>query len=617
MTEKATVTDVIDIIDLEYLQKIQDSLGRIVGITTVLLDPQGVPLSQPTNIKAFCAMMQSSETGVQMCIKANSGLIKKNIETREPAIITCPNSGLQTAAVPIFFEDQYLGSWLIGQIRMNDVDETLIEKTAQKAGFSEQEAKDNMNILPVISEQDFNNILDFLVTVTAVLTDIVSVNATLEKQRKTEDQRIAYLAYNDQRLDVPNGLKLYEDLANAPDDTYMICFDVQGLSKINDVYGRDAGDILLRSVVKWVESMPEKGFRLYCVEGDDFVVLASGYSKARIMDFSTRIFDRFALPWTAELNGVTQNMYSGVHMGVLKLAQSFENASALLTTIQRVLALARREGGLVYFDQKMDAELERQIAFELELKSCILNNMEGFSLNYQPIVDAQTGRWVGLEALCRWTGPESGFMPPDVFIEAIEYLGLISQLTDWVLDEAIGQAKAWNLDQVKGFLLDINLSPVQLRDPELLGRVLEVLKRHGFPNDHLSLEITETAEVHFDEVTVNVLDAIQKEGIAMALDDFGTGYASFSNLNQLPIDCLKIDRSFVVNIEQDPFLQQTIRSMIGLAKAAGLTTVTEGVETENEWRFMKENGVDQIQGYYFSKPLPKEELGKQLNKFEQ
>lgn len=747
--EKKALKNVTDIISLDYLQKIQDSLGNIVGITTALLDPQGVPLSQPTNIKAFCAMMQASDTGVLMCIKANGSLIEQNIKTRGPAVITCPNSGLQTASVPIFFDDQYLGSWLIGQIRMSDVDETLIEKTSQKAGLSAEVAKENMNSLPVISPHEFNNILDFLVTITAALTDIVAVNATLDKRnsdlqlladqldvslkafqdfidfadlgaylvdydtgqiimsnkvyrdmfkvgsekdvadthcftlmgydtfcdfcpkekllgesgepaepvtwehynavaniwlsitsralrwvdgrltimttfyditdRKREEERVAYLAYNDQRLDVPNGVKLYEDLSSRllqANDTYLICFDVQGLSKINDVYGYDAGDLLLKSVAEWVTSLPEEDFALYCVEGDDFAVMASGYSRERIMDYATRVYERFDQPWSSEINGIMQNMYTGVHMGVFRVAKELESQSALLTTIQRVLALARREKTLVYFDKKMDAELERQIQFEIELKSCALNNMEGFSLNYQPIVNSVTGDWVGLEALCRWSGPQSGFVGPDVFIEVIERLGLINLLTDWVLEEAIGRTKKWGLDAIEGFILDVNLSPVQLRDPELLDRVISILDAHDFPHKCLSLEITETAEVHFDEITVKVLGDIQAAGISMALDDFGTGYASFSNLNKLPINSLKIDRSFVINIGQDAFLQQTIKSMIALAKAAKLETVTEGVETEEEWQFMRDNGVDMIQGYYFSRPLPAEEIEKARDKFE-
>jgi len=182
---------VTDIIDIEYLQDIQDSLGRIVGITMVLLNPDGFPVSRPTNMKAFCAMMRLSKSGFQMCVKTNSALIAKNQETGKPAVMTCPNSGLKTAAVPIFYGEEYLGCWLLEQIRMSDIDYRLIEQTANAAGLEKRVAMENILMLPVITKEEFDNIMRFLITSTKVLTNMVKTNAELA-ERNEELEKLTY-----------------------------------------------------------------------------------------------------------------------------------------------------------------------------------------------------------------------------------------------------------------------------------------------------------------------------------------------------------------------------------------------------------------------------------------
>lgn len=735
MAEKQ-MRNVTDIIDIEYLQNIQDSLGHIVGITTVILDPVGIPVTRPTNLHAFCAMMQASETGVQMCMKANGKLVQGNLETKGPAVVTCMNSGLKTASVPIFLGDEYLGSWLIGQVRMSTIDESLIEKTAMKAGISQAEAKKNIAVLPVITEEEFENILNFLVTVTKALTDMVGTNAQLNERneqldvsmktfrdfidltdlgaylvdfhtgellmfnstyarligltteqitgtncfihmgqrdfcpfcpknklidasgeptgepyvwenympdrdqwlsisshalrwvdgrlaimttfmditaRKKEEERVAYLAYNDQRLEIPNSVKLKRDMEECEEGAYLICLDVQGLRKINDIYGRDAGDNLLKDIVAWVKSSVDGV--LYRIEGDDFAILVHG-GEQKAMEIARAVYQRFDRSWNIDMGEVNQRMYTGAHMGVIAVRLCLADLkSSLQNIIERVLSFAQKRGELILFDETMDHEFQRHMEFEVSLKSCVLNDMQGFSLNYQPIVDASTGRWVGLEALCRWTSPDIGSVPPDIFISEAEQLGLIGIISDWVFDEAIRQIKEWGLDQNPDFVLDVNLSPIQLRDLELSRKVTELLKKHDFPAKQLSLEITESNEIHFDDKTLQLLENIRKTGVSLSLDDFGVGYATFSNLKNLPVTVLKTDRSFVKGIETDAFLQHTVRIMVDFAHAAGLLVVAEGVETAAQRRIMERSGVNMIQGYYFSRPLTKEDLSQKLENF--
>lgn len=742
--EQREIKNVTDVIDLSYLQKIQDSLGRITGITTALLDPDGIPLSRATNLHAFCAMMQASESGVQMCIRANHELIRINRETREPAVVTCPNSGLKTAAVPIFLGEQYLGSWLIGQLRMENIDEALIEKTAAKAGISSEEAKQNIAMLPLISDEEFDNILDFLRNFTDTTTDMVKINAALMEKneklkqttedldislkafrdfidlsdlgvylvdyetgkllmynefyknlakatskplegsccyeqmgqedfcsfcprdklldekgdptgpyeweqylepvdkwlsitsralrwvdgrlaimttfvditkRKKEEERILYLAYHDQQLNVPNVLKLNKDLWDRPKEKHdLICFDVQGLREINDVYGRDAGDSLLRSVA--AEAGKFRDTELYRIDGDQFAIRMSAGKLESAAALAKLLYERFDVSWEVDMgDGLRQSIYTGVHMGYLETDKPFTSYAALINMMERVLSFARKENKLILYDERMDKAFEGHLQFEMMFKSSVLNGMQGFSLNYQPIVDVATGKWKGLEALCRWNSPALDTVPPDIFIKEAEKLGLIHMLSAWVFDEAIRQMKEWKLDMLPDFMLDVNLSAIQLRDNSLVQKVMRTLQKYNYPPHKLSLEVTETAEIHFDERTLNILHDIRAAGISLSLDDFGTGYATFSNLRKLPVKTLKTDRSFVTGIEEDPFLQHTVRMMVEFAHAADLTVIAEGVETEGQRRIIEKSGVNMIQGYFFSRPLTAQDLSQKLDHF--
>jgi len=740
--DEATIKTIADVIDIEYLQNIQDSLGGIVGITTVVLDPGGISLTQTTNLQAFCAMMQASETGRQTCIHANGTLMEINQETHQPAMITCPNSGCKAAAVPIFLGEQYLGSWLVWQVHISDIEDSSIEETALRAGISREVAIANIKLLPKIDEDKFQQILNFLATVIKTLTDMITVNAEAQEQnrkltaltkrldksvtmfqdlvnhmgtylvdyytgelimynniyqklysgtereltgtccyaymgqqdfclfcpreklldeegvpietpyvwehykrdvgkwlsissralywfdgrltimttflditaRKEEEERIAYLAFHDQRLDIPNAVKLKQDLDRCADpEAYLICFDVQGLRRINDVYGRAAGDVLLRTVVTWIGAYI--GTSPYRIDGDDFAIFIPEKQEGDLIRLAEVIYHRFDDVWILDMDGVEHRMFAGVHMGIIKAGNLNQSQETLLNGIDRVLSFTRKEDGVVLFDEERDIQVKEHLQFEVDLKSCVLNHMQGFSLDYQPLVAATTGQWIGMEALCRWDRPGYGSVPPSVFIPEAEQLGVIDILSDWVCEEAIRQVKEWGLDRVAGFTLDVNLSPIQLRDQELCKKMAHLLATYDFPPERLSLEITENKEIHFDPKTLAMLEQIRAMGISLSLDDFGVGYATFSNLRSLPVSTLKTDRSFVIGIEEDSFLQHTVRIMVEFAHAAGLVVVAEGVETELQRKIMERSGVDIIQGFYFSKPLTKEEVTESLHRY--
>lgn len=445
----------------------------------------------------------------------------------------------------------------------------------------------------------------------AVLTTFADIT-----EHKKEEERMHYLVYNDKRLGVPNGIKLFEDIqAAAPAGDYMICFNIQGLRKVNNLYGREAGDRLLKNIVTWVSTTLNFQYLVYRIEKDDFVVLVRDSSELAAMNLARFIYNRFEQPWDVDLDEVIQEIYVGAHMGVIEADPTVDSYERLQNLIEKVLTYARKESRLVLFDEVINDKLKEVLKFEEDLKFCVLNGMRGFSLNYQPLVNPRSGRWMGFEALCRWNRPEFGPVPPDVFILEAEKLGIISFITNWVLQEALRQVKEWRLDEVEDFMLDVNLSPLQLRDRELVGVVKDALLQNRYPAERLSLEITESAEVHFDEKTLKQLDYIRETGISLSLDDFGIGYATFSNLRSLPVDVLKTDRSFINGIETDEYLRYTVQVMIQFAHAAQIRVVAEGVETEEQKDILTEMGVNMIQGYYYSKPLTAAAMSAQLEKF--
>lgn len=312
---------------------------------------------------------------------------------------------------------------------------------------------------------------------------------------------------------------------------------------------------------------------------------------------------------------VRHTIFARLSMGIIPISDGFESYASMVNSVERILETAREQNQFIVYDTKIDEDFRQHLLMEINLKKCVLNDMEGFYLYYQPIVDQHTERWVGMEALCRWNSPVFGEISPVIFIPEAEQLGLINILGEWVLRESIRQVSEWGLGNVDGFVLDVNLSPIQLSDPQLGERFSDIIRAAGYPPEKLSLEVTESAEVHFDDHIMHSLERLRKIGVALSLDDFGTGYASYSSLNNLPIAIIKTDRSFVQNLEAEEYLQSTFQIMVEFAHAAGLRVIAEGVETREQVEILSRIGIDLFQGYYFSRPLSVADIEKNLHRY--
>jgi len=327
--------------------------------------------------------------------------------------------------------------------------------------------------LPHIKEQ-YNPILDKWLCITsralywidghlAIMTTFFEIT-----KYKKETEQIKYLAYNDPQLGIPNDVKLNLDLKdNAGSDSYLICLNIKGLKETNSVYGREIGDNLLHKVVSWIHNLLDDKYVLYRIVNNDFTILVRNSTQENALSIANAIYNRFDAHWIIDLAEIKHKIFSSAHVGTFQINDPTRSHSALINIIEKVLLFARRENKPILFDAVMDKEYMQHTRLMVSLKSCVLNNMEGFSLNYQPVVHSDTGKWTDIEALCRWESPELGTVSPNVFIEKVEQIEIIDLIGDWVLEKAIGQTKAFGFDKIPGFSLSVNISPLQLSNKRL------------------------------------------------------------------------------------------------------------------------------------------------------
>lgn len=284
--------------------------------------------------------------------------------------------------------------------------------------------------------------------------------------------------------------------------------------------------------------------------------------------------------------------------------------------LSRTVIGAGKVGIYTVYDAKMDQRIKRDLLMRQTLVNCLQNNMQGFSIHYQPIVNPYTGYWIGAEALCRWSHPLFGRVPPSVFVAQLEQLNLIDQLDQWVLKTAVAQCHKWGLDKCD-FILDVNVSPVQMMSEGYITDLMCLLEKNNYPGKKLCLEITESSRFKYSDCNLTTLERLRSYGVSVSLDDFGTGYSGFENLVKIPANRIKTEKSFIDSLESDPYQQYLLRMMVDLAHTAGMEVITEGVETEGQKELLMMYGVDFFQGYLYSRPLTIAQMNKNLNQFAQ
>ena len=308
----------------------------------------------------------------------------------------------------------------------------------------------------------------------------------------------------------------------------------------------------------------------------------------------------------------TYQIFVTISIGITIFPHDSQNAEDLVKNADIAMYHAKNRGknNFQYYSETMNSTALAHLTLEAELRTAMEHNQ--FVLHYQPQVDAVTREIVGLEALIRWQHPEKGMIPPKYFIPVAEESGLIAPLGSWVMKSAVNQIKEWQEQGIPVVPISVNLSGLQFQSKEIYTIITSVLHSSGVPRHFLKVELTESILLEAEEAAISMLLAIKETGVQICLDDFGTGYSSLNYLKRFPIDVLKIDRSFVMNITTDPKDAEICSAIIALAKCLNLSVVAEGVEARDQYEFLRDKGCDSIQGFYFFKPMPAGEIEKLL-----
>lgn len=394
--------------------------------------------------------------------------------------------------------------------------------------------------------------------------------------------------------------------------TAVLFLDFDRFKLINDSMGHDAGDELLKQIagrltkaVKIQAFDDDVHYHISRIGGDEFVVVVEGCDdKDRLEALTIRLHQALTHAYTID----SRTVNSSASIGITSTEHGYTTADTILRDADTAMYEAKRLGRArtVWFDQAMHDAVKDAIELEHDLEQAI-DNDELF-LTYQPIIDMESGQVTGFEALIRWRHPERGLIRPDQFIPLAEESLLIRPIGRWVLREAMTQAKAWReqFPELADMVMNVNLSRIQFPDDDLTEFIVETLDELGLPHEALCLEITESTIMQDSTNAIKLLKRFRSLGIKLAMDDFGTGYSSLSHLHEFPIDSLKIDRSFIANLDNNRDYAAVIHAISSLADNLGFSVVAEGIETRDQLAQLQALSCHKGQGYYFHKPAEAE-----------
>ncbi|MEE7446769.1 GGDEF-domain containing protein [Methylobacterium radiotolerans] len=384
--------------------------------------------------------------------------------------------------------------------------------------------------------------------------------------------------------------------ANNKGEFAVHLLDLDHFKVINDTMGHPAGDRLLQLVADRLRGIGPISGSVARLGGDEFVIVQQSVTSPTIAeDLAQRVLQELERPFDIDGHQVTV----GASIGIAIAPSHANDEDRLLKCADIALYAIKGAGrsGYKIFQHEMEAATRARHALESDLRAALANGE--LELHYQPIVDSNSGTVVSCEALLRWRHPVSGYIPPSDFIPVAEDTGLIVQLGNWVLNEACREARRWP----QSVSVAVNMSPRQFSDPQLAFHVIGALTRSGLPAHRLELEITESVTLGATHKIVETIDNLRQLGIRLSIDDFGTGYSSLSSLRNFAFDKLKIDRSFVSDLDKKAESTAIIRAIVGMGRSIGMAIVVEGVETETQLAILRAEGCDLIQGYIFSRPI--------------
>jgi diguanylate cyclase (GGDEF)-like protein len=429
--------------------------------------------------------------------------------------------------------------------------------------------------------------------------------------QKTAQDQAKWLAHFDALTGLPNRLLLNDRAQHAISiadrkntSVAVMLLDLDHFKNINDTLGHSVGDTLLVEIASRMRSITRYGDTLSRQGGDEFVILLPDADVDGAIHFAEKVTHIISQVYQIEDHDLTVTPSIGIAM----YPMDGKDFQTLFQAADVAMYRAKDDGRNCY--RFYTSELQISAARNLQIESALRQAIENDELEvyYQPQIDAMTEKLVGSEALLRWNHPALGMISPAEFIPIAESSGQIIAIGEWVLRTALEQLKTWIDAGMEPFLMAINLSAVQFRHPKLLSLILSVLQESGVSSEYLELELTESITMQDPMNAIAIMNELHSHGIRMSIDDFGTGYSSLSYLKKFSVYKLKIDQSFICDIGENIDDRNIVKTIISMAHNLNMITIAEGVETRDQLEFLQQNGCNEIQGYYFSKPIPASEF---------
>jgi len=436
-------------------------------------------------------------------------------------------------------------------------------------------------------------------TLLAIVRDIT--------ERRVAEERVRYLAYYDALTGLPNRTLLQDRLANALAGAHrqkhkvaILFLDLDRFKNVNDSLGHSVGDLLLQDAAERLKTWAREQDTVSRVGGDEFVIVLPSITEVADAAVAAQ---RIMRAMTAEYVLKGRSLGINCSIGISIYPEHGTDSETLIKNADAAMYWAKENGRgrFRFFTDEMNAQAVERLTLENSLRLALEKGQ--LFLMYQPQMDIATGRITGLEALLRWQHPDLGLVPPEKFIRIAENSGLIVPIGEWVLRTACRQARKWQDEGLPAVSLAVNVSAVQFRQEGFCELIGKVLHETGLAPQYLELELTESLLLANADVMLSIVQELKAMGLTLAIDDFGTGYSSFSYLRQFRVSKFKIDRSFIRDVAVNPDDAAITAAIISIAKSLRLKVIAEGVENEAQMSFLRAHQCDEIQGYYFSKPL--------------
>lgn len=438
---------------------------------------------------------------------------------------------------------------------------------------------------------------------------ITSTDTTLKKKNST---RSIFQAQNDFLTGIYNRMKCEVDLNKAIERAIelkqsgaLLFIDLDNFKTINDSLGHDYGDTLLKEIAIMLQGILGVHNHCYRMGGDEFLIIITPENYHMLDRILTRLTGSFNKPWYL----IDSECYCTMSMGVVNFPENGTDANDLIKKADIAMYEAKKSGKnryMYYSEANEDSASYKRLELESNMRQAVEASCEEFVVFYQPIIDAVTRKCIGCESLVRWNSKALGFVGPGEFIPLAEYLGLIVDIGDFVLETACIQCKEWNDKFDPDFRINVNLSIVQLMQTDVVEHLSDIIRSTGVNPVNVTLEITENLAINDIERVTAIVNGLKEIGVQIALDDFGTGYSSLNYIKSLEFDIIKVDKSFVDEILKDDYEMAFVKLIVDFARQIEVKTCAEGIESEEQYQKLREMHIDTLQGYHFGKPVPAE-----------